>query len=88
MIAAMSPTYVFLILIAPFVLAGGLSWAAHRSHELRIHRDQFRIAAPMSGRLSDDDRDLHHIGDDPDGVRARFERNPSWPVSGALGERR
>ncbi|MBX7448335.1 hypothetical protein GR927_10060 [Mycolicibacterium sp. 3033] len=84
----MSIALTFLILAAPFALAAALTWAAHRTGVLRLHRDQFRIAAPLAGRLFSDDRDLTRIAHDADAVRTRFERNPSWPSSTATGERR
>jgi hypothetical protein len=77
-----------LILIAPFALATALSWAAHRSHALRWRTDQFPASAPMVGRLFNDDRDTFRAQHDADAIRTRFEQNPSWPASGALGERR
>ncbi|MGB2918967.1 MAG: hypothetical protein WA944_08885 [Mycobacterium sp.] len=81
----MSSALTFLILLAPFALAATLIWAARRSGTLRLHRDQFRIAAPMGGRLFDGATPTHH---DPDDIRARFEQQPVWPSSGATGERR
>jgi hypothetical protein len=84
----MTVALTFLILIAPFAVAATLSWAAHRSGSLRMRVDQFRVAAPMVGRLFDDDRDAYRIEHDLDAVRTRFERNPVWPTSGATGERR
>jgi hypothetical protein len=76
------------VLISPFALAAALTWAAHRSGVLRFHLDQFRVSAPMMGRLFDDDRDLYRVEHDLDAVRTRFEEHPAWPSSGALGERR
>jgi hypothetical protein len=64
----------FSILMAPFVIAVALSWAAHRS-------DGFR---PGLGDTSDAPRMVHEL----DAIRTRFERQPRWPMSGALGERR
>ncbi len=84
----MTVALTFLILIAPFVLAATLSWAAHRSGSLRMRIDQFRVSAPMVGRLFDDDRDAYRIEHDLDAIRTRFEQNPVWPASGAMGERR
>ncbi|KGI70058.1 hypothetical protein MJO55_24450 [Mycolicibacterium rufum] len=84
----MSIALTFLILSLPFALAAVLTWAAHRSGVLRLHRDQFRFAAPLAGRLFEDDRDLHRVAHDLDAIRTRFERQPSWPASGATGERR
>ncbi|MBB2992088.1 hypothetical protein FHR72_003584 [Mycolicibacterium iranicum] len=83
----MSTALAFLILIAPFALAALLSWAAHRSGVLRVHLDQFRWSAPMTGRLFDD-RDSYRVQHDVDAIRTRFEEQPSWPVSSASGERR
>ncbi len=84
MITAMNTVFAVLILTIPFLLAATLSWAAYRSHSLRVRRDQFHLAAPMSGRVSD----LEWAEHDPNSVRTRFEHHPSWPASGALGERR
>lgn len=81
-----------LVLISPFALAVALGWAAHRTGVLRWHLDQFRISAPMTGRMfSDDwsvDRDMYRTAHDLDAVRTRFEEHPVWPSSGAVGERR
>ena len=89
-ITAMSITVtflIFLILLAPFALAALLSWAANRSGSLRLHLDQFRLAAPMAGRLFED-RDSYRVQHDLDAIRTRFERQPTWPSSTATGERR
>ncbi|MGV0790410.1 hypothetical protein [Mycolicibacterium sp. XJ1819] len=74
----MTTAMTFLILLAPFGVVAALSWAASRGGTLRLHLDQFRMAAPMAGRF-DDDRDP---------IRSRFEDRPAWPSSGASGERR
>ena len=84
----MTTALTFLILIAPFAVAAAFSWAAHRSDSLRLHLEQFRIAAPMSGRLFESDRDAFRVQHDVDAVRTRFEQQPSWPVSGSLSEGR
>jgi hypothetical protein len=84
----MTVALIVLILIAPFAVAAALSWAAHRSGALRFHLDQFRLSAPMVGRLFNEDRDLYRVAHDLDAVRTRFERHPVWPSSGVLGERR
>jgi len=84
----MTVALTFLILIAPFVIAATLSWAAHRSGALRMRIDQFRVTAPMVGRLFNDDRDAFRVEHELDAIRTRFEQNPAWPVSGAIGERR
>jgi len=83
----MSTALAFLILISPFALAAFLSWAAHRSGSLRLHVDQFRWSAPMTGRLFED-RDDYRVQHDADAIRTRFEQHPSWPASGAMSERR
>ncbi|OBB06221.1 hypothetical protein A5662_10060 [Mycobacteriaceae bacterium 1482268.1] len=70
----MTTAMTFLILIAPFVVAGSLSWAAHRSS--------------VSRGLFEDDRDGFRIAHDVDAIRTRFEKQPFWPASGATGERR
>lgn len=84
----MTVALVTLVLISPFALAAGLTWAAHRTGVLRIHLDQFRVSAPMWGRLFEEDRDLYRVEHDLDAVRTRFEQHPVWPSSGAVGERR
>ncbi|MGK2868386.1 MAG: hypothetical protein ACSLFA_17445, partial [Mycobacterium sp.] len=60
-------TYLALIglLLSPFALASGLSWAARRTGILRLSLDQFRPAAPFVGRLVSSDNSL-----DRDGLRA------------------
>lgn len=84
----MTVALITLVLISPFALAAALTWAAHRSGVLRLHLDQFRVSAPMLGRLFEDDRDLYRAAHDLDAVRTRFEQHPAWPGSGAVGERR
>jgi len=88
MISAMTTALSLLILIAPFAVAAALSWAAHRSDSLRVRFSQFRWSTPTMGRLFEDDRDGFRIAHDTDAARTRFERNPFWPKSGAMGERR
>ncbi|CAN3131092.1 hypothetical protein ACNUDN_24480 [Mycobacterium sp. smrl_JER01] len=83
----MSIVSAFLILLAPFAVAGVLGWAAHRSGTLRVRLDQFRWAAPMTGPLFDD-RDSYRVRHDVDAIRTRFEEHPNWPSSGASSERR
>jgi hypothetical protein len=83
----MSIALTFLILLAPFALAALLSYAANRSNSLRLHLDQFRWAAPMTGRLFED-RDTFRVQHDLDAIRTRFEEQPAWPTSSASGERR
>lgn len=84
----MSTLLALLVLISPVAVATTLAWAASRSGHLRLHRDQFRTAAPMAGRVFEDDRDLLRLEHDLDAIRTRFERHPVWPSSGAVGERR
>jgi hypothetical protein len=83
-------TYLLLtaVLLAPFALIGAVAHRAHRDGHLRWNLDQFRFSAPMIGRLFEDDADMRRIGHDLDAVRTRFEHQPSWPESGARGERR
>ena len=76
------------ILMAPFMVAVALGWAAHRSAEWRVNVDQFRVSAPMRGRLSADSSDVPRMQQELEAIRTRFERQPAWPRSGALGERR
>jgi len=84
----MTTALTFLILIAPFAVAAALGLAVRRSETLRFHLDQFKVSAPMWGRLFDDDRDAYRIEHDVDAIRTRFEKQPFWPSSGATGERR
>jgi hypothetical protein len=75
-----------LIMASPFLVAAALSWAAHRSGILKVHLDQFRVYAPLAGRLAD--YDAERAEHDLDAIRTRFEQYPAWPTAGALGERR
>jgi hypothetical protein len=84
----MTTALTFLILISPFAVAALLTWAAHRSDTLRIRFDQFRWCGPQTGRLFEDDRDGFRIAHDVEAIRSRFEQQPFWPASGAIGERR
>lgn len=68
----------FLILSAPFAVAALLSWASHRGQPVRTYYD--------GG--ADDDPDWYRIQHDADAARTRFEQSPTWPASGASGERR
>jgi hypothetical protein len=76
------------VLLAPFVLVAAIASRTHRNGYLRWHFDQFRLAAPVVGRLYDDDADSRRIDHHVDAIRTRFERQPAWPDSGARGERR
>lgn len=84
----MTVALIALVLISPVLLGAALALTAHRSGVLRWNLDQFRVSAPMLGRLFEDDRDLHRAAHDLDAVRTRFEEHPRWPSSGAVGERR
>ncbi|MGB3486075.1 MAG: hypothetical protein WBB07_28130 [Mycobacterium sp.] len=84
-------------LLGPVAIIGAVTAHAHRDGHLRWNLDQFWISAPMTGRLFADaepldtdptDADLRRLTHDLDAVRTRFEHQPSWPRSGALGERR
>lgn len=67
----------FLVLSAPFVLAALLTWASHRNDTVR------------AGLLNEyGDPDHYRLWHDADAARTRFENHPSWPASGATGERR
>lgn len=67
----------FLVLSAPFALAALLSWVFHRHDTARISLlNEFG------------DPDVHRAWHDADAARTRFERHPSWPMSGVTGERR
>ncbi|MGY4709720.1 hypothetical protein ACXDF8_09225 [Mycolicibacterium sp. CBM1] len=78
-----------LLLLAPFSVVAAIALLARREGTLRLRPSQFRVSAPLVGYLSDDDNaDSRRIAHDLDAVRTRFEQHPSWPSSGALGERR
>jgi len=74
-IAAMNVILTFLILAAPFAVAVALSWAAHRGRPAHAY---------LAGVAEDDYRVEHDVS----AIHTRFERNPAWPLSGAMGERR
>ena len=82
----MTVALALLIMVSPFLVAAALSWAAHRSGILKFHLDQFRVYAPLAGRLAD--YDTQRAEHDLDAIRTRFEQHPTWPSAGALGERR
>ncbi|HZQ30767.1 MAG TPA: hypothetical protein VFB19_03425 [Mycobacterium sp.] len=76
------------ILMAPFAVAAAIAWIAHRSAGLRVGLDQFRVSAPMRGRLCSESSDAPRMAHELDAIRTRFEQQPAWPTSGAVGERR
>jgi hypothetical protein len=76
------------ILLTPVAVAVAVAWAAHHSRTLRFRRDQFQVFAPMRGRLMGDGVDVPRLAHEVDAIRTRFEAQPAWPMSGALGERR
>lgn len=82
----MTTALALLIVASPFAVAAALSAAAHRTGILREKLDQLRVHAPPPGRSADVEtgRGEHEI----DAIRTRFEKSPSWPTAGALGERR
>lgn len=84
----MTTVLTLLILASPLTVAAVFARVARRSGHLRLHREQFRMAAPLAGPLFTDDRDMPRVAHDLDAIRTRFERQPAWPSSGALGERR
>ena len=87
----MSTALISLAVLSPFALTAALIWTARRHGVLRWDLDQFRVWAPMAGRFDsryDDDRDSYRVQHDLDAIRTRFEEQPVWPASGALGERR
>jgi hypothetical protein len=63
----------FFILMAPFVVAVVLGWAAHRSNALRLGLGQFRVSAPMRGRLSGDGADAVRTERELDAIRTRSD---------------
>lgn len=78
------------VLLAPFAATAAITSVSHRDGTLRLHSRQFRVGAPLVGRLYHDgyDADARRIEHDLDAVRTRFEQHPSWPSPGVLGERR
>ncbi|MCG5431439.1 hypothetical protein LV457_03930 [Mycobacterium sp. MYCO198283] len=83
----MNTLVALLVLVAPFGITYALSRLARRDGVLRVHRGQFTVSAPMTGRLFDDP-DRRRLAHELDAIRTRFETQPAWPVSGATGERR
>lgn len=73
----MDALLIFLILLAPFVVAALLDRTSSRSD---IMSNYFSGVA--------EDSDWHRIQHDADAVRTRFEQAPTWPRSGGCGERR
>jgi hypothetical protein len=67
----------FAILTAPFAIAALLSWWSHRRHAARHYLTNMA-----------DHPDWYRIQHDAEAARTRFEKTPTWPASGALGERR
>ena len=65
----------FLILVAPFAVAFAFSWAAQRRAPAHAY---------LAGVAEDDFRVEHDVA----AIHTRFEHNPTWPLSGAMGERR
>ena len=76
------------VLLAPFILVAAIASRSHRDGYLRFHLDQFRFAAPMVGRLYEEDADYRRIDHDVDAIRTRFESQPSWPSSGKRADSR
>lgn len=76
----MTVALALIILALPLAIAAAVSWAAHRNAVPRFRLDQFDPSPP--------DYEMYRAGHDLDAVRSRFERRPSWPSAGALGERR
>ena len=89
MTAIMTSLLLMAVLLAPFGLVAALATTSYRRRILRWHLGQFPFSAPMVGRLFDDrDADVRRVNHDVDAIRTRFESQPVWPSSGALGERR
>ena len=85
----MNTAVTFLILTVAFTVIALLVRVANQTGSRRLRLDQFRMAAPMSGRLfGDNDPDAYRIRHDADAIRTRFEQHPHWPSSRVLGERR
>ena len=78
----MNTAVTFLILTVAFTVIALLVRVANRTSSRRLRLDQFRMAAPLSGRLfGDNDPDAYRIRHDVDAVRTRFEQHPHWPSS-------
>ena len=75
MSTALTLFLVVFALLAPFGVVAALAAQSYRGGQLRLHRDQFRAAAPLVGPLSRYDSE----------VRDRFERRPVWPGPGPHG---
>lgn len=77
------------LLLAPFAVVAALASRSHHDGALRRYLDRYRFDTQTVGRLFDDrDADFRRIDHDLDAVRTRFEDQPSWPSSGASGDRR
>ena len=78
------------VLLAPFGVVAAIASVSHRDGTLRLHAGQFRVGAPLVGRLyrDVDDADARRVSHDLDAVRTRFENHPVWPSPGVLGEPR
>jgi hypothetical protein len=78
------------VLLAPFGVFAAIASVSHRDGTLPLNAGQFRVGAPLVGRLYDDgyDADTSRVEHDIDAVRTRFEKHPVWPSPGVLGERR
>ncbi|HTY28062.1 MAG TPA: hypothetical protein VMD51_07950 [Mycobacterium sp.] len=82
--------FVTLVLLALFGATAAITSVSDRDGTLRLHPRQFRVGAPLVGRLyhDQDDADARRVEHDLDAVRTRFENHPVWPSPGVLGERR
>ena len=66
-----------------------MTTALHLLRPLRRYLDELRFTTPMVARLLEErDSDTAGSDHDLDAIRTRFEQQPSWPTSGASGERR
>ena len=90
MTAILTFLLVTIALLAPFAATAAITSVSHRDGILRLQGGQFRVGAPLVGRLYDDgyDADARRVEHDLDAVRTRFENHPVWPSPGVFGERR
>ncbi|EKF22057.1 hypothetical protein C731_3929 [Mycolicibacterium hassiacum DSM 44199] len=80
----MTTALTFLLLGSPLLIAGLFAWLSGRRRTAA-----WTLLPPNRyGSACGEDRDTPRVTHDLDAVRTRFERQPAWPCSGAVGERR
>lgn len=69
--SAMAIIAATLVMLSPFALAIALQLDRPAQQDIRIHLDQFRIAAPMGGTFAED-RDLERQRHEMEAIRTRY----------------